>query len=60
VSRHVAGRRPRSAWLTAWEISHRARLIRRGPWGLILRVVAYYIVCLLAVLTLAMLISGGK
>jgi hypothetical protein len=60
VSRHAAGRRPRSLWLEAWQLAHRAGLIRRGPWGLILRVVAYYIVCLLAVLDLAMLISGGK
>jgi hypothetical protein len=81
VSRHAAARRPRSAWLTAWQLAQRARNV--GAWlrveapavwtqaaaarwcrarrrRRLLLVVAYYVVAVLAVDTLAMLISGGK
>jgi hypothetical protein len=67
VSRHAAGRRPRSLWLEAWQLAHRASLAWRGAgrWRRarrrrILIAVAYYLVAVLAVDTLAMLISGGR
>jgi hypothetical protein len=81
MSRHVAGRRPRSAWLTAWQLTHRARTVAEwlraeavGVWAEIvglwaetdlrgrrlLFACAYYVIAVLAVDTLAMLISGGR
>jgi hypothetical protein len=71
MSRHAAGRRPRSAWLTAWQLAQHARNVaawlracrRPIPRAIacyVLAVLAYYVVAVLAVLDLAMLISGGK
>jgi hypothetical protein len=63
VSRHAAGRRPRSLWLEAWQLAHRAATLRARHHRQLLVVAwlaAYYLVAVLAVDTLAMLISGGK